>query len=324
MLTTLRSRIVLASVLWTAGLLLLMHVASFLLVHTVPMPRGAATTIPILIGAALMVAGFLTARGSLTPMLDLRNKVAAVREGNERAIAGQYPAEVQPLIDSVNDLLSDREKSVQRAHAVAGDLAHCLKTPLAILAREAESARVSGNIELADAMSEQIHRMTTHVNYHLARARVAASGPAGTARSALSPSVAALVRTLSKLYVDRGLEISAPIAPEANVRVREEDLEEILGNLLDNACKWARTKILISALDTGPLMTITVEDDGPGLPESFRTAVLGRGVRIDESAPGTGLGLSIVRDLVEHYNGSISLDRSSLGGLLVRVSLPKS
>lgn len=173
-------------------------------------------------------------------------------------------------------------------------------------------------------MSEQIHRMTTHVNYHLARACVAASGPVGIVRSALYPCVAALVRTLSKLYADRGLEISASISPELHVRVRTEDLEEILGNLLDNACKWARKKILISVSDTGSLTLVTIEDDGPGLPESLRTAVLGRGERIDESAPGTGLGRSIVRDLVEHCNGSVSLEQSSLGGLLVRISLSKS
>ncbi len=330
MLSTLRSRIVLASVLWTGGMLFLLHLASVVLVvHRVPMPRGTSAIGPALLGVALMVLGFFTARGSLAPLLGLRGKVVAVRRGDAKDIVGVYPAEVQPLIDSLNELIADRERSIQRAHAVSGDLAHCLKTPLAVLAREAESARGVGGHALAEAIEEQIQRMASHVEYHLARARVAAAGSgggAGVAPCAVAPCVAALVRTLSKLYAERGglLAIStAEVSAEVTVRVRIEDLEEILGNVLDNACKWARARIRVAAVDRGEITVLTVEDDGPGLPEALRAAVLERGVRIDESAPGTGLGLSIVRELVEHYGGTVVLSASSLGGLGVQISLPK-
>jgi signal transduction histidine kinase len=233
-----------------------------------------------------------------------------------------YPAEVQPLIDSVNALIGAREKSIQRAYAAAGDLAHGLKTPLALLTREAELAGAAGNAEMADAIMQQVRRMSSQVDYHLARARVAAAGPMDTARCPVAPCAAALVRTVSKLYAARGLAITAEVAPEVGARVRLEDLEEILGNLLDNACKWARTKVELTAGMDGPRVVLTVEDDGPGLPDSLRDAVLERGVRLDEAAPGSGLGLSIVRDLTEHYGGSIHLGKSELGGLRARVSLP--
>ena len=130
------------------------------------------------------------------------------------------------------------------------------------------------------------------------------------------------MRTVSKLYASRGLEVLATVPAGLNARIRLEDLEEILGNLLDNSCKWARTKVVLSGVDNGPVLVLTVDDDGPGLPGSLRGVVLERGVRIDEAAPGSGLGLSIVRDLTEHYGGSIALGDSELGGLCARVSLP--
>ena len=152
--------------------------------------------------------------------------------------------------------------------------------------------------------------------------RVSASGPTGTALCLVAPCAAALLRTVGKLYAERGLDISTTVAPELNARVRVEDLEEILGNLLDNACKWARTKVVLAGVSDGFELVLTAEDDGPGLPDSLRGVVMERGVRLDEAAPGSGLGLSIVRDLTEHYGGSIALADSRLGGLCVRISLP--
>jgi signal transduction histidine kinase len=266
----------------------------------------------------LLVAGFLAARASLIPLLRLREKVVAVQQGHETRIDGAYPSEVQPLIDSLNALLADREKAVERAHAVAGDLAHGLKTPLALLAREAELAR-------SEWITQQVRRMSDQVDYHLARARVAASGPTGTARCLVAPCAAALVRTLSKLYAERALDISSAVPADASARVRCEDLEEILGNLLDNACKWARSKVVLTVESNGAALMMTVDDDGPGLPDTLRGVVLQRGVRVDESAPGSGLGLSIVRDLTEHYGGTVELeDSTEWGGLRARITLPSA
>jgi len=301
---------------------MLMHIASMALIHILPRMRGHEPGIPSLAGVAMMVAGLYAARRSLAPLWRLPEKVLAVRKGEDTRIEGAYPAEVQPLIDSLNALIADREKSIKRAYETAGDLAHGLKTPLALLAREAELADAAGNVELAEAITQQVQRMSNQVDYHLTRARVAASGPAGTARCLLAPCADALVRTVSKLYVERGLAISSTVGPELSVRVRVEDLDEVLGNLLDNACKWARKRVVLSAAMDGAMLTLTVEDDGPGLPDALRGVVLERGVRIDEAAPGSGLGLSIVRDLAEHYGGSIALEDSKLGGLCARVLLP--
>lgn len=322
MFATLRSRVILASVLWTAGMLFLMHLASVVLQHRIPMPRGHAALLPSLIGAALMAAGFIAARRSLAPLFTLRDQVVAIRKGRASEISGTFPAEVQPLIDSLNELIADRERSIQRAHAAAGDLAHCLKTPLALLAREADAARAAGNAQLADSLAEQVQKMSSQIDYQLARARVAAAGPSGTAPCGIAPCAAALVRALSTLYAARQLTFSLSIPPGAAVLVRPEDLEEILGNLLDNACKWARGQVFITVSPQPDCTELTVADDGPGLPEPLRASVLERGVRADESAPGAGLGLAIVRDLVEHYQGSITLEASATGGLLVRLKLP--
>lgn len=319
MLRSLRSRLILASVLWTAGLLLLMHMASRMLIHSSSSLSQLRGVPAVLIGLVLMAAGVYGLRHSLLPFRRLREKLLAVRTGEDRRIEGVHPTEVQPLIDDLNGLLEDREKAVKRAVATAGDLAHGLKTPLALLAREAAGAE---NAELADNIAQQVERMSRQINYHLARARAAASGASGAAPCPVAPCVEALTRTLLKLHADRALEIAATISPDLCVRVQREDLDEMLGNILDNACKWANSKIALQASTVGDRLLITVDDDGPGLAAALRNVVLERGVRIDEAAPGSGLGLAIVRDLSEIYSGSISLDDSPLGGLRARLSLP--
>lgn len=312
---SLRSRMILASVLWTAGLLMLMHMVSLLFVHFFPRMRGAHSVFAIGVAAALMLAGFVVARRGLTLFADLRAKLAAVHSGRERRVTGVHPAEVQPLIDDLNALLDERERAVQRAFTTAGDLAHGLKTPLALLAHEAAQ---SGDVNVA----AQVERMTRQVNYHLARARAAASGASGATPCPIEPCAAVLVRTLATLHASRQLRIAAQVAPGAVVRVQREDLEEILGNLLDNACKWARSKVQLTAQTTGAQLTVTVDDDGPGLAPELRARALQRGVRLDEAAPGSGLGLAIVCDLAELYGGAIALEDSPLGGLRARVTLP--
>jgi signal transduction histidine kinase len=321
MLRSLRSRLILSSLLWTAGLLALMHMLTLFVIHVIPGMRTTQAMWPVLAGLGLMAAGLLGLRQGLTPFRRLRERLMAVRMGDDRRVEGVYPSEVQPLIDDLNALLEERQKAVKRAIATAGDLAHGLKTPLALLAQEAERAASAGNRELAENIEQQVERMSRQVDYHLARAR-AASGVASGVRCPVAPGVDALIRTLLKLYPGRALEISPDIAPDLCARVQPEDLDEILGNLLDNACKWAKSKILVKASRSGSMIVFTVDDDGSGLERAMRSAVLERGVRIDESAPGSGLGLAIVRDLAELYGGSIFLDDSALGGLQARVALP--
>lgn len=322
MLRSLRSRWILASVLWTAGMLMLMHLFMLAVMHVFPVIRGAHRAIAILVGAALMTGGIVGVRQGLMPFRRLREKLSAVRAGEERRVEGEYPSEVQPLIDELNALLEDRETAVKRAVATAGDLAHGLKTPLALLAQAAEHAGAQGDAELAESIGQQVERMSRQANYHLARARAAASGAAGAPPCRVAACADALVHTVLTLYAGRGLEISSGIARELRARVHREDLDEILGNLLDNACKWAKSRIVLDACRRGEMLVLTLDDDGPGLTPAQRRVVLERGVRLDEASPGSGLGLAIVRDLAELYGGSISLEESPLGGLRVQVSLP--
>lgn len=320
---SLRARVILASVLWTGGLLALMHLLSLWVMHALPGSGGEdAALAGTAIGTVLMAAGGALAWRSLSPLRDLEDKVVAVTRGAASRVAGTYPAEVQPVIDRLNQMLEDRERAIVRARAAAGDLAHALKTPLALLLREAESVRAAGNGELADAIAAHVRRMTTQVDRQLARARIAGAGPADTDRAVVAVHVDGLVRAMQRLHVDRPLEISAAVAPTVDVRVRADDLDEILGNLLDNACKWARSRVRLTTVAQGPTVRIIVDDDGTGLAGEARAAALERGVRLDEAAPGSGLGLAIVGDLVEHYRGSIELDTSPWGGLRVNLELP--
>lgn len=322
---SLRVRVIVASVLWTGGLLALMHLLSLWIMHALPGDGGddvaiAGTTI----GTLLMAGGGVLAWRSLAPLRGLEKEVVAVTRGDASRVAGRYPAEVQPVIDRLNVMLEDRERAVARAHAAAGDLAHALKTPLALLLREAETARASGQAELADAITGQVRRMTAHVDRQLARARLAAAGPGGSDRTPVEAHVEGLIRTMRRLHAERRLDIAIDVPAGIDVRLRPEDFDEMLGNLLDNACKWARSRVRLAASVSGSTLRLLVDDDGEGLPEAARTAALKRGVRLDEAAPGSGLGLAIVRDLLEHYQGAIALDSSPLGGLRVTVDLPLS
>ena len=270
----------------------------------------------ILFAVFAMVAGLVQVRRGVSPINNLRARLAGLHEGRDRRVDGNYPTEVQPLVNDLNALLDHREQAVQRAVAKAGDLAHGLKTPLAILAHEAERARAAGQPEVAAAFTQQVDRMRRQVDYHLAHARAAAAGAAPGALCSIRESADGLARALHRLYAERGIAIDVRVPPDLSVRVQREDLDEMIGNLLDNACKWGRSHVTIdAAADADARWRLLVDDDGSGLAEDMREAVLQRGVRADEAAPGSGLGLAIVRDLAEVYGGSISLDASPLGGL---------
>ena len=326
---SLRKRILFGTVLWTIGLVIM---ASALLVAIIEFqPRTSLhltihhvfkRPLVLMFGVICMVAGFLQVRRGVSPINNLRHRLAGLHEGRDRRIEGTYPTEVQPLVSDLNTLLENREHAVRRAIAKAGDLAHGLKTPLAVLAHEAERARAAGQPELAAAVSQQVERMRRQVDYHLAHARAAAAGAAPGTMCSIRDSVEGLSRAMHRLYADRGISIEIDVASDLMVRVQREDLDEMIGNLLDNACKWGRSHVHIDAHKAESALDVIVDDDGAGLDAGLRESVLQRGVRADEAAPGSGLGLAIVRDLAEVYGGSISLHTSPLGGLRARLRLP--
>jgi signal transduction histidine kinase len=323
MFRSLKSRMITASLLWTAGLLFLFHLASQMLIQTFPAVSRAHMPHAIAAGAALLLGGLIAGRTSLSPFQPLRQRLMAIRKGEATQVDGEYPTEVQPLIDELNALLEARQKAVARALSTAADLAHGLKTPLALLAGEAERAAAEGQSDLAAGIAHQVERMSRQVDYHLARARATASGSAGTAVCPVGLCAESLIRAMSKIYVERALRFSLQVTPPGlQAKLQREDLDEILGNLLENACKWTASQVSVSAEMAAERLAVIVEDDGPGLAAPLRQKVLERGVRLDEAAPGSGLGLAIVRDLVELYGGTIALDQSPLGGLRAKVLLP--
>jgi signal transduction histidine kinase len=318
-----RRRLILGSVMWIFGLLAITTGIGITIVHRYPYLIGFVhNSVLVVFATVCLLGGLSVVRQGLSPSTDLRARLSAVRDGRDRRVEGRYPSEVQPLVDDLNALLEQREETVRRAIAKAGDLAHTLKTPLAVLAHEAEVADAAGSSELAAVMRQQIDRMRRQVEYHLAHARAAASGAAPGVRCVVLASAEGLARTLLRLHADRGLDVQMHVDPAHSVRVEREDLDEMLGNLLDNACKWARSRIVIGSEAEEQAIVITVDDDGPGLAVSMREAVLQRGVRADEAAPGSGLGLAIVRDLAELYGGAITLSASPSDGLRARLRLP--
>ena len=323
-LRSLRTRVMLGAILWTLGLF---AVITILLTISTTAMRSVAVIhshsgIAAAIAVACMVAGLGLVRRALRPFDQMRQRLSDVRAGTARQLRDDYPSEVQPLVDDLNALLEHQERAVGRAVAKAGDLAHGLKTPLAVLAQEAERTAALGHTELAQTMGQQVERMRRQIDYHLAHARAAASGATPGARCSVRTSAEGLTRTLLRLHAGRGIAIDVVLAGDEIVRAEREDLDEMLGNLLDNACKWARSRVAIDAAANGGGVLITVDDDGPGLEPAMWEAVLQRGVRADEAAPGSGFGLAIVRDLAELYGGTIALGAAPMGGVRAGLHLP--
>jgi signal transduction histidine kinase len=321
---SLRKRFLVGSGLWTLGLLLLAHLASSHLFRHAEFFLYLPEAPLVGIGLLAMACGLLLVLRTLAPISELRRRLLKVRQGQAERVAGRYASEVQPLVDDLNALLDHRSAVVARALAKAGDLAHGLKTPLALLAQTAEKAANQGDLALATTIAQLGEKMNRQVDYHLAQARAAAAGATLGARCDVRPAVEGLVATLRQLYAERDLVFEVVIPTVCAVKTQREDLEEMLGNVLDNACKWTRTRVRVCAEHHGDLVEIVVEDDGPGLASEKCEAVLERGVRADQAAPGSGLGLAIVRDLAELYGGAITLGRASSGGLCARLSLPAS
>ena len=326
---SLRSRLLLGAVLWTLGLLTIGVLATGAILLRDPhsarvfhLRADAHASVLIVFAVLCMIAGLWQVTRGLSPIEQLRRRLSDVREGRSGRLDGVYPSEVQPLVDDLNLLLAHREAAVARAIAKAGDLAHGLKTPLAVLAHEAGRMSASGHQELASAIEHQIDRMRRQTEYHLAPARAAASGSLPGARCDLHDAAGGLIRTLLRLNAERGLTIENQVDPAHQVRCQREDVDEMLGNLLDNACKWGRSTVQVQSEARDGAVAVSVDDDGPGLAPELRIDVLRRGVRADEQAPGSGLGLAIVRDLAGLYGGAIALEQSPGGGVRAVLRLP--
>lgn len=279
-------------------------------------PLGGAL---LLLGSGLVAAAIVQVLIGLRPLAALRQALAQVREGRSAAIAGRFPAELQPLVDEFNAALAANAEVVSRARTQAGNLAHAVKTPLAVLA----NAAADEHTPFGELVREQVATARTQVDHHLARARAAAAVRTRGLRTPLRPAVDGLLRVMAKVHGDRRLHLELKECPaDAAFRGETQDLQEMLGNLLDNACKWAHSQVCTRITTDAGQLHILIDDDGPGLPEDIREAVFARGVRADERAPGSGLGLSIVRDLAQLYGGDVALEHSPQGGLRVILRLP--
>ncbi|MDH4061414.1 MAG: ATP-binding protein, partial [Aquincola sp.] len=279
--------------------------------------------------ALLCAAAVAQVAVGLAPLRALQRALAAVHEGRADRLAGRFPDEVQPLIDDFNHVLDRNAEVVARARTQAGNLAHAVKTPLAVMSQAAATARLraEGAAELASLVEEQVGVAHRHVEWHLARSRAAAAQGVPGARVALAPAVAGLLHTMARVHDGRGLAfVCDPIDPGMAFAGEAQDLNEILGNVLDNACKWASREVRVAAsavtADTGSRLRIVIDDDGPGIDAERRGAVMARGARLDESVPGSGLGLAIVQDLASLYGGNLALESAPTGGLRVVLELP--
>ncbi|GAA4418521.1 ATPase [Advenella faeciporci] len=271
------------------------------------------------LAVGLMVAVTTQVILGLRPFGRLRKSLADVHEGKTLHIEGDFPAELEPLVNDFNQVLDVNAKVIERARTQAGNLAHAVKTPLAILSNAAAKEQSS----FSALVKEQVAMAQRQVNYHLARARAAAAMQASSSRTPVKKSLEALIRVMQRLYAERNLDISLHLQEDnCTFRGEEQDFQEMLGNLLDNACKWASHAVSITVVSTQNEIVITVDDDGEGLPETQQDLIFQRGIRVDEKKPGTGLGLDIVRDLTDLYQGTVMTATSSLGGLRVVLRLP--
>ncbi|AWI81743.1 MAG: ATP-binding protein [Betaproteobacteria bacterium HGW-Betaproteobacteria-13] len=272
-----------------------------------------------ILAAGLAAAVFIQVWAGLAPLRRLRSALADVRDGRARALEGRFPDEVHPLVDEFNAVLGRDAEVVMRARTQAGNLAHAVKTPLAILA----NAAAAEDSALARLVAEQVGAARRQVDYHLARARAAAAVQVPGVRTPLRPALEALLRVMRRLHPDQALSVEwRGAAGDAVFRGEEQDLQEMLGNLLDNACKWAASRVDVKVSVIGQGLVVSIDDDGPGLAPEARQAVFERGVRTDELVPGSGLGLGIVDDLARLYGGAVVLEASPGGGLRAVLSLP--
>ncbi|HYX46207.1 MAG TPA: HAMP domain-containing sensor histidine kinase [Sphingomicrobium sp.] len=270
------------------------------------------------LGVGLLILAALQTFYGLWPLRRVRLEVAAIRSGERTRISRDFPAEIRPMTEEINQLLAHSEEQAEEARRHAGNLAHALKTPLTVVT----NAATAHAPDLADTVCREALVMRRQVDHHLARARAIGRRAAAQARARVWDSLEAVQRAVARLY--EGVTVDIAGNHEAQVRVERQDLDEMLGNLVENAAKYGGGRVFVTVEPKGEKVDIVVEDDGPGIPAELRSELFARGARLDTTGkPGTGLGLAIVRDVAEIYDGSISLEESEdLGGLLARLTLP--
>jgi signal transduction histidine kinase len=279
------------------------------------------------LGIVLLLTTVFQVRFGLAPLKRISEAIADIRSGRAERLEGEFPVEIAPLARETNALLDANREIVERARTHVGNLAHAIKTPLSVIVNEA-SAHVAPD-SFATKILEQTGVMRDQVAHHLERARIAARPTIVGTVTEVAPVMEALRRTMEKIHRDRAIAIAVEADAKARFRGERQDLEEMAGNLVDNACKWAASQVFIEVLaeprrepGAGPMLRIIVDDDGGGLSPVERAQVMRRGQRLDESKPGSGLGLSIVVDLAALYGGSLSLGSAPIGGLRAELVLP--
>jgi signal transduction histidine kinase len=284
--------------------------------------RGQAFVVLGAVGVMLAIMSAIVARIAMRPIARLSHSIEAVRSGESGAVTGTYPVEIAPLAEEVNELLRSNTQIIERARNQVGNLAHGLKTPIAVLRNEAGARQGA----LADVVLAQTDKMSGLVSTYLDRARLAARTAVVGKRADPAAVLLRLTRVMGKIHPKVDVRYDSPEGAVPWFRGDEADLEEITGNLLDNACKWSRGEVRVrlgsEQGETATSLLIRIEDNGAGLSEEDAQKVLRRGVRLDEKTPGSGLGLDIVKELVDVYGGSLQLKRSTLGGLLAELRLP--
>jgi signal transduction histidine kinase len=271
----------------------------------------------LLLGLGLLAMAGLQATYGLWPLRKVRREIGDVRAGKASRVDARLPSEISPMVEELNDLLAHNEKQAEEARRHAGNLAHALKTPMTVIMNEA----MANSADLHATVIRETTTMRRQVDHHLARARAVGRRGSGQAVAAVWPSLQAVERAVGRLYPDKVIDLDG--SKDVSVRVERQDLDEMLGNLIENAAKYGGGRVFVTVGSGGGLAEIVVEDDGQGIPEEQRAAIFGRGARLDTDKPGTGLGLAIVRDVAEIYGGSVALEESEdLGGLLARLRLP--
>jgi signal transduction histidine kinase len=275
----------------------------------------------VILGAGILAAVVIQVRVGLRPLFDLRRAVSDVRKGKTDRVGGSYPVELEPLATELNALVAHNQEVVERQRTHVGNLAHALKTPLSVMLTEA-SQRPG---PLAEVVTYQAELMRGQVDHHLRRARAAARSQSHGERTLVDPVLDELAHTLERIFMPKPVVIDWRAPDDLCFRGERQDFMEMAGNVIENAGKWCKGKVRVTAEpDTDGTMRLSVEDDGPGLPPERRGEVLKRGARLDESAPGSGLGLAIVDELARAYGGALTLSDSPMGGLKVELVLPRA
>ncbi|HET6390804.1 sensor histidine kinase [Hyphomicrobium sp.] len=292
--------------------------------ETVAKFRARLTSALALVGLGLLAVTVFQVRFGLLPLRRIERGLASIRSGQVERLEGQLPAEIEPLQTELNALIESNQDIIDRARTQVGNLAHALKTPLAVITNEAREDKSAFGAKV----TEQAHLMRDQITHYLDRARIAARTNTIGRVTPVEAITEPLVRAIERIHREKGISIEYTVQPGAKFQGEKQDLEEMLGNLLDNACKWGQSRVYLTATVTSPDTTarrklkITVEDDGPGLSAEQRAKIGKRGLRLDETKPGSGLGLSIVSDLAASYRGRLRLDASERGGLKAIIELP--